>query len=434
MTGGLTATAVALGVTDAATLAAIGTVGTGMAIGGGVGTVGGLASGEGFGQSLLGGLEGAGMGGVTAGAGSFLGPALGSTLDIGSTAGGALAGAGAGAGYSALTGQDPLTGAITGAVGGGLAGNGMPDTSPGTSGVSGASNLSGGAGIAPDNTSLANTSGASTNMIGGAGGSPSAFGSSAGNTDSILSTMAPPANPATSLDPAVSLFNGGNAPGAGTDLASLIPSSSPVLPSSTSATEALTPSATTSAPTTGATSMSNGIPLGSILSLGSGLMNANAMQNATDQMKKMQAQNIALAAPYQATGTAAASNLSNLLNPGTAASTLASTPGYQFELQQGNNALNNANAASGMAGSGAALKAAQQFGQGLAGTTYNTAVNQNLSAAGLGANALTGAMNANTNLGNVIGMGTLGQAGNVNNTISQILAALGNKNPNQIYV
>lgn len=49
---------------------------------------------------------------------------------------------------------------------------------------------------------------------------------------------------------------------------------------------------------------------------------------------------------------------------------LAKTPGYQFALNQGLQATQNSFAAQGLGQSGAALKGADQFAQGLASTTY----------------------------------------------------------------
>lgn len=55
---------------------------------------------------------------------------------------------------------------------------------------------------------------------------------------------------------------------------------------------------------------------------------------------------------------------------------LTQTPGYQFQLQQGQEALDRRAAAGGGFYSGANLKAAQSFGQGLAGTTFDNEYNR----------------------------------------------------------
>jgi hypothetical protein len=77
--------------------------------------------------------------------------------------------------------------------------------------------------------------------------------------------------------------------------------------------------------------------------------------------------------------------------------TLQNTPGYQFQLQQGNNAINAAAAANGTLNSGNQLTALSNYNQGLANTTYNNYVSQlqpylnqsNTAASGIG-NVYTG--------------------------------------------
>jgi len=89
-------------------------------------------------------------------------------------------------------------------------------------------------------------------------------------------------------------------------------------------------------------------------------------------------------APYRALGIGPADQIQQLTgsypggNPLTSYLTkpftgqdLASTPGYQFTLDQGLKATQNALGAQGLGSSGSAVKAAAQYAQGLAGTTYN---------------------------------------------------------------
>ncbi|MDE2102895.1 MAG: hypothetical protein KGL39_36965 [Patescibacteria group bacterium] len=161
--------------------------------------------------------------------------------------------------------------------------------------------------------------------------------------------------------------------------------------------------------------------LGPILSGVSGLMNANATANADKQMIAGQEANRKMVQPFVNAGTAGANEYQNLLtNPQLA---LQNNPGYQFQLDQGNNALNNQMSASGLTGSGAALKAAQQFGQGLAATTYQSAL----------ANALGGmqgtmgymgglapAAGYNTAIGNIGAGGSVMQNGNLMSTLASL--------------
>lgn len=169
----------------------------------------------------------------------------------------------------------------------------------------------------------------------------------------------------------------------------------------------------------GGSSSFGNLGLGSILSGASGLLNSNTISNSEDDLKKAAQQNQQQIAPYMAAGGAGASNLQDLLTNGSSAIT--DTPGYKFQLQQGNNALNNQLSASGMQDSGAALKAAQQFGQGLAGTYYQNAINNNMNAAtqvGLpaaGANA-----QYNNDIGNVGAAAGVGQNNNLLNTLAQL--------------
>lgn len=94
---------------------------------------------------------------------------------------------------------------------------------------------------------------------------------------------------------------------------------------------------------------------------------------------------------------------------------LENTPGYQFALDQGLKGTNNALVAKGLANSGAALKGAAGYAQGLASTTYQQAFNNDLtqksqrynmlfSPVQMGANAAamqgSSAMTLGTNLGN----------------------------------
>lgn len=84
--------------------------------------------------------------------------------------------------------------------------------------------------------------------------------------------------------------------------------------------------------------------------------------------------------PYVGAGQAGISALQDYalskptfsFNPGD----LQNDPGYQFQLQQGQKAIANQSAATGLNQSGAALKELTQYGQGLAGTYYNDAFNR----------------------------------------------------------
>lgn len=67
-----------------------------------------------------------------------------------------------------------------------------------------------------------------------------------------------------------------------------------------------------------------------------------------------------------------ASNGINSLTFNPTQATLAATPGYQFDLNQGLNAVQNGQAAQGLSKSGSAVKAAGQYATGLANNTLTT--------------------------------------------------------------
>ena len=139
-----------------------------------------------------------------------------------------------------------------------------------------------------------------------------------------------------------------------------------------------------------------------------------------------------VADPYAAYRPQAAAQLQNLLsNP----STITSTPGYQFNLQQGLQAQQAQQAAQGRLVSGGGLLQAQQFGQQYA--TSNLQQQQNLLATLSGANqAPAGAAQAQQgiNFGQV-GAGALGLqqlaggAANVLNPLATLYAQYNNPSP-----
>ena len=139
-----------------------------------------------------------------------------------------------------------------------------------------------------------------------------------------------------------------------------------------------------------------------------------------------------VADPYAQYRSQAASQLQNLLsNP----STITSTPGYQFNLQQGLQAQQAQQAAQGRLVSGGGLLQAQQFGQQYA--TSNLQQQQNLLATLSGANqAPAGAAQAQQgiNFGQV-GAGALGLqqlaggAANVLNPLATLYAQYNNPSP-----
>lgn len=137
--------------------------------------------------------------------------------------------------------------------------------------------------------------------------------------------------------------------------------------------------------------------------------------------------------PYQALGQTSANAYANLINHPFTAPTLAQaeqTPGYQFNLQTGTQAIDENAAATGNLMSGNTGTALEKYGQGLAQNTYqqaySNALNQyttNLNAAGQGTNiglSSTGQLGAEgqaaaNNLSNLYLTGGQQQASQLNN-------------------
>lgn len=119
------------------------------------------------------------------------------------------------------------------------------------------------------------------------------------------------------------------------------------------------PITSTVAPAAGGSvsSLGSGSSKNALSSLLSGGLGLQANSDAEDELLKAQRQQMGLLQPFT----------QEEWNPGD----LTQDPGYQFQLQQGTDALNAKNAASGSYYSGAALKDAAQYAQGLADTTAN---------------------------------------------------------------
>lgn len=150
--------------------------------------------------------------------------------------------------------------------------------------------------------------------------------------------------------------------------------------------------------------------LGSALKIGGSIYEDKSTRKNNEKIRQQyladQARSEAFLNPYLQTGNLASNKLSEALTTGFSPGDLTQDPGYQFRLQQGQEALNRQLAASGLSQSGAALKAAQEYGQGLADQTYNDAyqryLQQNqglLSASNSGLNAASGLADINTQTG-----------------------------------
>jgi hypothetical protein len=157
---------------------------------------------------------------------------------------------------------------------------------------------------------------------------------------------------------------------------------------------------------------------------------ANASENAA-QLQATEAQNAlnfqeqefnttqANQKPFLQAGQTAVNDLSGLLAPGGSlsqpwtgtfnaptAAQAAATPGYQFTLQQGQNAIQNSAAAQGNLLSGGTEAALDQYSQGLASTNYQQAFNNALTQYGTSYNTFeNNQANQFNRLASVAGLG-----------------------------
>lgn len=131
-----------------------------------------------------------------------------------------------------------------------------------------------------------------------------------------------------------------------------------------------------------------------------------------------------------------ATQQASYLTPQQAFQNYQNSTGYQFRLNQGMNALNSGYAGAGSIKSGAAMKSAMDYGQGIASQEFNNYLNAlgnqqgvGLSAAGAQAGVSTNyannIANTNSNSANMIGQAAIAKANNSNALMSGILKSVG---------
>lgn len=170
----------------------------------------------------------------------------------------------------------------------------------------------------------------------------------------------------------------------------------------------------------GAAIAAGGAILGGVISSNGASKAANAQQqaaqDASNTQLEMYNQTRADQTPWRVAGGNAVGALSSYYglpgadgspaNPNAGAADNAliqSLPGYQFNLQQGNQAVQRNLAAQGLLGSGAAGKALTQYGQGYAQNAANSYLNGLQSIAGLGQTSAQATGQAGMNAANQIG-------------------------------
>ena len=167
-----------------------------------------------------------------------------------------------------------------------------------------------------------------------------------------------------------------------------------------------------------------------------GLQNVSAQDKMKKQLLAQQQRSEQALQPYLNSGAEANSMLSQRLSSGDLGGAfkpqdLQNDPGYQFNLTQGQQAIDRAQSARGGIFSGAALKEASDYATGLAENTYqnafnrdqqrqNSAYNMLAGQSGQGLNAAGAMTGVYDNIGNINANNTLAR----NNTMTGTLSAL----------
>lgn len=133
--------------------------------------------------------------------------------------------------------------------------------------------------------------------------------------------------------------------------------------------------------------------------------------------------------PFRLLGTSAINPLANLLYGTNISETLEATPGFNFALEQGANAVDAGAANSGLLNSGARAKALTEFGQGLATRTLGNERNALFNALNIGTGSAANTAQAGqanvANINNALGNAALSRQDAAQQQFSGIGNALG---------
>lgn len=157
---------------------------------------------------------------------------------------------------------------------------------------------------------------------------------------------------------------------------------------------------------------------GSIIS---GAMGSRAASKAADAQERAALASVDLqreqfntaradAMPWMEVGKSALNQLQTEMGIAPGKSAFRETPGYQFQVEEGEKGVLNNLAALGMKNSGAALKALTRFRQGLADQTYGNYLNRLSSLAGTGQTQVNSTNTLGANMATNVGQ-TMQQAG-----------------------
>jgi hypothetical protein len=183
--------------------------------------------------------------------------------------------------------------------------------------------------------------------------------------------------------------------------------------------------------------------LGALASKNAANTQAQAGQNALNLQRDIFNTQVGLEAPFRQGGVDSLSKLSYLLGVGQNNPDLSSSaggygsmlkpfgmedfqldPGIQFQIQQGNQALINSQAAQNGTLSGAAMKALIGYNQQMAGTGYQSAYDRYMQNKQFQLNSLL----APTQIGQAAASGTAANAGTMGNAMSDTITGIGNAN------
>lgn len=130
--------------------------------------------------------------------------------------------------------------------------------------------------------------------------------------------------------------------------------------------------------------------------LGKSFLDNSRMDEASAMAQQGYGQAQAQLSPYSQIGLQGMQDYANRIGQGFDPESMMNDPGYQFALEEGQRAIGNKLAASGMSQSGKAAKEAARFATGLADQNYNEAFNrwlaENQQFAGLGNMGLQSAL------------------------------------------
>lgn len=161
-------------------------------------------------------------------------------------------------------------------------------------------------------------------------------------------------------------------------------------------------------------------------SIFSGLSGYNALGEAAKSQIGANSRALAAVSPFSATGTQANDRIGELMglsdnDPEKMRMALESMPGYQFRVNQGENALNRSLASRGDVFSGRALAEANQMGQGYADQAFNQYISQLQGTARQGQGAAADMAQLYDTQGDIRANRDIGRADIINRSLADLL-------------